>query len=114
MIVVPSTSLQEKSIHIRTVLWLQVWTFLQEFEVVGYLIDRDGVSSRVVLQHTSKEALCEEETRDPKDSRIANVDPALEESQPCLEVGYIGTQGFKGRIAFTHPKVRYLSVEESL
>ena len=85
-VVIPTTSLKEKTVNIGAILRLQVWCFLQKLEIIGDLVDRDGVPSGKVLQHTSEEALREEKSRNPENCGISNIDPLLEEREPSLEV----------------------------
>jgi hypothetical protein len=94
VVVVPSAALQEETVDIGTILWLQIWRFLQKLEVVGDLIDGDGITTGEVLQDTSQETLSEEETRNPEDCGIADVDPTLEEGESGLEIKDIGAEWF--------------------
>lgn len=57
----------------------------RDFELKLHLVYRDFVVSRVVLQDTSEEGLCEVEAGDPEDYGRALVDPVLEELQSVEE-----------------------------
>lgn len=109
---IPPAALKEQTMHIRSILRLQLRYLFQELEVKYDLIYGNGVLPGKVLQDSSQEALSKEETRQPVIERIPKVYPLLEEWQTGFQVSNVGSEGFQRGVGLAHPEFRHFTVEK--
>jgi len=78
-----------------SVLWRRRILSLDNLEVKDKIVDGDLCLSRIVLERTSHEALCEVEERDVVVARNSILFPVIKELDSLNQVFYVASEGFE-------------------